>query len=1092
MQLSTIFITTDADSLYFRLEKNLFREGGSFRQLVIVPHELVGKALSRRLLSSGLYGGIKILELSSAVDYLTRVVRFEDKKGRSFPSPMLFSLHLESILGDMLSDKRALFDSLRDYVFIQKEEMAQQKRIRELAEALSLDFLHYGVYGGEGLSQWLRTNSWKVELWNRAFTLWDYPYHAFKELSEKKEFPTVFDIHLFGFEVIPIIYEGFFAFLAGAFPCFSYFLTPSKMFWGEALSDREFFYKKRAYEKRGISQEEISLLREYQNQEHPILINFGKVSKERLNTFMDLDVKKEEFFYPKPAPKTFLEHVQVSLFEGEFSSDVVVLDENDSSIKLHACATRKREVEVLLKQIMKELNAQPIEPSQILVLAPDISIYAPYIEQIFGEQSPFSFEIHGLPVMSQSPFLQGMWALLTLLESRCEKEEVFAFLHNTSVQKKWNLKGDEIKSLKILAEKASLTWGLNQTHRGEILKTSYNAEGSWLHTFYKILLGLVVFDEKLLTPETACFYPCLPLEKEEGESVAKAYFCIRQIASLREEVIKEKQTLEAWVEKLRRCADTFFDLSLKDPGVSFFYQQLKGLEQLSLKVKGSLYYFSSLKNVFEKLFSKKGAKISSSNQNAIVFASLAEQQLYPVECLYFLGMEEGSFPLKEPLHPLREIERKEMDACPSGPEMQRQLLLDAFLYSKTSLSFSFCFFDEGDGKEKQLSFLVRELFETLEPRFTFLSSGSFKKIITRHKTNAFHHEEIDKEGCFSLREIRLAEALYNHGKVKRPLLKDFYEVKEKNLPSLQSGFLNLKELEMFARNPLKNYLQKTLSIHVKKEKSKLDDKEFALSYLDRALFQKELLSSSFDVSFLKREARGGFPLGLFAKIAKEHLEEEKRKIEECFDKTNIDIGAVFSIELSMHTQRKKQVGERKWLVPALMLKKEEKTIFIEGMIEYVSDQGLLFFGEDTFADFVKIWPSYLVFCLIQQRDFREDIFDTLVLLKSGKVKKAPIDDLEKALLNYLDYYKKAAAVPSPLHPEWAETFLLGEFSEKKEVIYKSFTADKSPLFVDDYQKWVYEHMEPFSMQALDHHWGSFFKDHLSSLAKWSQSKKTYG
>ena len=95
MNHSTVFITTDPESLYLRLEKNLYRSEASFRQLVIVPHDLVRRAISSELLKGSLYAGIKVLELSSAIDYLTRLVRFDDKKGHSFPAPMLFSLHLE-------------------------------------------------------------------------------------------------------------------------------------------------------------------------------------------------------------------------------------------------------------------------------------------------------------------------------------------------------------------------------------------------------------------------------------------------------------------------------------------------------------------------------------------------------------------------------------------------------------------------------------------------------------------------------------------------------------------------------------------------------------------------------------------------------------------------------------------------------------------------------------------------------------------------------------------------------------------------------------------------------------------------------------
>ncbi|HMB43145.1 MAG TPA: exodeoxyribonuclease V subunit gamma, partial [Luteimonas sp.] len=66
------------------------------------------------------------------------------------------------------------------------------------------------------------------------------------------------------------------------------------------------------------------------------------------------------------------------------------VDCHDASLQFHACHTRLREVQVLHDQLRALLDAPPpvggaqLQPRDIAVLAPDIDLYAPHIEAVFG------------------------------------------------------------------------------------------------------------------------------------------------------------------------------------------------------------------------------------------------------------------------------------------------------------------------------------------------------------------------------------------------------------------------------------------------------------------------------------------------------------------------------------------------------------------------------------------------------------------------------------------------------------------------------------------------------------------------------------
>ena len=59
--------------------------------------------------------------------------------------------------------------------------------------------------------------------------------------------------------------------------------------------------------------------------------------------------------------------------------------ENDNSIQIHCCHSPMREVEVLYDNILNFFRSYPgLQPSDIVVMSPDIETYAPYIDAVFG------------------------------------------------------------------------------------------------------------------------------------------------------------------------------------------------------------------------------------------------------------------------------------------------------------------------------------------------------------------------------------------------------------------------------------------------------------------------------------------------------------------------------------------------------------------------------------------------------------------------------------------------------------------------------------------------------------------------------------
>lgn len=1112
-----LFMSHDADWLFFKLEKQLFDKEGLFRKIVIVPSGLLKDKLYKKLLNSKIAMGFKVLELPAAIDYLMRLVDLEDGKNHAFPAPMLLSLHIEAILYQLIEEKKEPEDyslePLLKYLFEKTPEKLRVK-IQDLSQALSGEFLHYGMYGSVGLKKWFEKKEWQSYLWEKAFAFWDYPYKLFEQSKVFNSLDIEIEIHVFGFSFVPKIYEKFFQKLSSFFQFYEYYLSPCKLFWGDICSERERFFLNRFYEKRGVAQDEIIQLDFYLKNRNMLLANFGRQTQKRFNSLLDRECVSEEMFLSPVSENlegnlTLLEALKRDLLEGNGGeeNEKIFLKEEDFSLQLHQVPSKRREVEVLLSVLMNLTYKYDIVPSEILVLAPDISEYFPFIYQVFNRQSPFSIEVYDLEILSQSQFLQGFWQILCLEDLRWEKKDIFKLFILNPFLEKLEMTQEDVIQIKKWCEVAKIKWGYNNKHRntkiGLIDKEEKMLEdsevGTWKYGLERLLFGLVSLEEGIkLEKEDDCYFPLQEVEMTQAKLLGNF---IKLIENLYEDInffSHSKLSLLEWVNVFKRVAEKYFliEKTAEKQAFDFFIEQLKALLQLHNKIADKKYPFSSLKRYFERAFSKKGGVFSEGNKEAICFASLKSQQLYPVKILYLLGMEEDSFPRVLQQFPLRDINEAEMDFAPKNIEEDRQILLDGLLYAKKHLVMSYCSIDPRDGKEKLPSFLIEEIFQYCDERYSYIVSNKSpsEKIKYSHKSVAFHKEELSLENPFlnfSVRDYGLGKRYYHMEKEETLFIPEFYGsclLDMNHFPTLsinKEHKVSLRDLKTFARNPLQYYFNNVLGLYLRKEETQAEalQREFIISSLDRALFRIENFDKDFEEAYNRLDLLGELPLGVFKEIARDQLQEEQRTLLEHFSDFGIDVLEVMTFELNASCLEPFQKDNLYWVVPSLKISLENDVIFyVEGILENVSREGLVFYGKDCFQDAIKIWPVYLIFHSIVSKYFSQEIKTQLLFAKEGVIKDYKEEDVMKALEEYFSYYKKAMCNPSPLLPTWSEAVLLKSRDELTKVIKKSFASDVQLL--DDYQKWSFENLQPFCGHAIHNLWHEDFQATFKPLVMW--------
>jgi len=140
---------------------------------------------------------------------------------------------------------------------------------------------------------------------------------------------------------------------------------------------------------------------------------------------------------------TALARVQDSLSQGiDFPGA-----EPDSSLEVLCCPHPLRELELLRDRLLAALAADPgLQVHQIAVLAPDINMYAPFLDAAFGSDDPgrrLAFHVIDLDLGKENAWFRALDALLSLVSGHIDRPNLFALVDAEAFAQAWSVDPDE-------------------------------------------------------------------------------------------------------------------------------------------------------------------------------------------------------------------------------------------------------------------------------------------------------------------------------------------------------------------------------------------------------------------------------------------------------------------------------------------------------------------------------------------------------------------------------------------------------------------------------------------------------------------------
>ena len=652
-----------------------------------------------------------------------------------------------------------------------------------------------------------------------------------------------------------------------------FLLNPCREYWGDIVSDREIERISSRRRDAGLAPEDL-----YLEKGNSLLSSWGIQGRDFFELIAGQSSLQEYNHFADPGEESLLAAIQsdiLNLRDGDAGGKAFVSP--DRSLQVHSCHSPLREIEVLQDQLLALFEADPgLKPSDILVMTPDIGVYAPFIQAVFSltkedpRWMPFSIADRGL--RRSSTLADHLLKLLDLAGSRLGASQVFDFLESPSVRDCFALSEDDLEVVRTWIEATGIRWGLDAESRAT-MSLPADPQNTWRTGLDRMLLGYAL----PVTDNDRLFQGLLPFGEIEGSDtiILERFlsFAERLFAALGE--LSRPRTLAAWAEYLSSLLDAFFavaqDAYERDAQV---IRQI--LNNLSVAAASSALMEPLTLDVIKAWLSERLEERSVGQgflSGGITFCAMLPMRSIPFKVLCLVGMDDGAYPRESPALAFDLMARHPRPGDRSRRQDDRYLFLEAILSARKALYISYVGQASDDNSVRPPSVLVSELLDYVEEAF---GHGVREAIVIRHALQAFNPDYFKTGGrLFSYSEENYLAARQSVLPRREP--SPFIGTA---LPEADEEWreIDLEDLCRFFRNPARYLLTRRLGLHLGLQSLTLEEIEpFALDDLERYGLRVALTARALQNQDLQRlhpiiSASGCLPLGAPGEYAYDQLQ----------------------------------------------------------------------------------------------------------------------------------------------------------------------------------------------------------------------------
>ncbi len=674
-------------------------------------------------------------------------------------------------------------------------------------------------------------------------------------------------LFLFGFAALPFAYFDLFKALSRLTEVHLFHCNPCAEYWGDQ-------YRTGAGKRRFKPNSKVVGESDALPVGHPLLASWGRLGRAFFDLAATLEVDQYNEHFVSPEGCSLLVHLQRQILFLEPPSKPLKLEDGDYSLQIHRCHGRQREIEILYDNILAALERDPdLEPDDILVMAPDINLYVPYVEALFINRR----QLQGCPRLAVSlvssksalklPVIRALLDLLRLSKSRFCLSEVFDLFSREVICRRFSVGESSLGLLSDWLRKAGVNWGLDGDFREETVGVEF-AEHSFAWGLDRLLAGYglagngldgsgTMAGEIWLRPES----DFMPLPGIEGsEALVLGSFCafVAALDEARQRLLKALPAVR-WRAELNRLIDDFMmvppgsdgDLLRLRQVIDNFDQQLEtALGGDSDAPENRCLSTETVLAALEKgLGELRGG--TGFFAGGITFSSILPLRAVPARMICLLGLNDGEFPRSQrpPAYDLIAAVPRAGDR--TARDEDRYLFLETLLAARKTLVLSYLGRDPKDNHLRPPAVVISELLDYIEDCF---AAPLEAKTTSLREFLVYDHPPQP----FSLRYFQAAsntaavdERLFSYDSVQADIaaglgrgegqLPDFFG---DPLPQLLPDRVELADLVRFYSSPARYFLKERLNIIPEiREIDHFDDSEsFVLDALDSYQLYDEMIA----------------------------------------------------------------------------------------------------------------------------------------------------------------------------------------------------------------------------------------------------------
>lgn len=689
------------------------------------------------------------------------------------------------------------------------------------------------------------------------------------KLAEGKPENLPSRLFVFGISALPQSYLMYLQAISRYCDVHLFFTNPSKHYWGDIV-DPQFLQK--TYRTLYDKQEQIPLLTEQeaadfqqfyeQTQENerllvgnPLLASWGKLGRDFLYLLTEIQPDRDIIFpvehqESEQQETRLLNQIQQRILDLQPSQkNSLHWQETDHSVKIQACHSEMREVEVLYDYLLQLFQQNPdLTPKDVVVMTVNIEKYAPYVNAVFGQyydnrQIPFSISDHKL---SASDVLVGQFLkLLHLKDNQFSAEEVLAFLDVPAIRSKFGISLLDLDNIRYWVEHSGIRFGLEKYQENQ--QVNYN---SWQAGLERLLLGNAMREEQGIWQDSLGFDNSYGLKGQLAGKLADFIDSLYRWHQLLQSAYEGSQ----WQQHLLQMIDEFFVSESHTQEILFLLKQKVNelAEQLAeLKIDLPLEAEVVADVLTEKLDTQDAALTFLTGK--VSFCTLLPMRSIPFKVVCLLGMNETDYPRQHQKNSFDLMQYHHKKGDRARRDDDRYLFLEALLSAEKYFYISYIGRSIVDNSVREPSVLVSQLLDYLQDNLDSIPfpqdekgqrNDKLKPLVQYHSMQIFspHNFNQKTHRTFAREWLPLLNRHQTESKVSTAFCCEM-----PSSISEEESQIALADLISFIQHPIKFFFEKQLGVYFREESDLINDSEnFTLDGLQGYQINEKLLSVKSD------------------------------------------------------------------------------------------------------------------------------------------------------------------------------------------------------------------------------------------------------